>query len=356
MKKPLYLLTYEYLRKEITDGVYTYGSRLPSRRVFAEQNGISTVTVSHAYDMLCDEGYVRAKEKSGYYVIFREPELFPVGNSQVTVQTNNSHRVNSFPFTVLARTMRRVITEYGEEILEKTPNKGCPLLRNVISAYLRRSRGICANAENIIIGSGAEYLYGIVIRLLGRNRKYAIETPSYDKISQIYTAEGIAFEKLPLGRSGIESKALLNTDAEVLHITPYRSFPTDITATASKRNEYLCWAEEKNRIIIEDDFYSEFSLMKKPEETLFAAAGKNNVIYLNTFTLTVSPALRIGYAVLPEQLMELYETNVSFYSCPVPTFEQVVQAEIIANGDFERHLNREKRKRRKLQDTEKDRF
>lgn len=355
MKKPLYLLTYENLRKEITDGVYTYGSRLPSRRVYAEQNGISTVTVSHAYDMLCDEGYVRSKEKSGYYVIFREPELFPVGNSNVTVQTNNLHHVNSFPFTVLSRTMRRVITEYGEEILKKTPNKGSLLLREAISAYLRRSRGICADAENIIIGSGAEYLYGIVLRLLGRNRKYAIETPSYVKISQVYAAEGIEFEKLPLGRSGIESKALQNTDADVLHITPYRSFPTDITATASKRSEYLRWAEEKNRIIVEDDFYSEFSLMKKPEETLFAAAGKDNVIYLNTFTLTISPALRIGYAVLPEQLMGLYETNASFYSCPVPTFEQLVLAEIIANGDFERHLNREKRKRRKLQDTEKDR-
>lgn len=270
----------------------------------APTNGISTVTVSHAYDLLCDEGYIRSKEKSGYYVVFREPDLFPVSNDRFEVQLSGTQpqRASCFPFTVLARTMRRVLTEYGEEILQKTPNKGSLLLREAISA------------------------------------------------------EGIAFEKLPLGRSGIESKALQNTNAEVLHITPYRSFPTDITATASKRNEYLRWAEERNGIIIEDDFYSEFSLMKKPEETLFAAAGKNNVIYLNTFTLTVSPALRIGYAVLPEQLMGLYETNVSFYSCPVPTFEQLVLAELIANGDFERHLNREKKRRRRLQDTEKDRI
>lgn len=345
--KPIYISVYEEIRKEITDGVYPYGSRLPSRRIYAEKNGKSEVTVRHAYELLCDEGYAEAREKSGYYVIFRESDMFPVSGGKLSCKVHKIERKNNFPFSVLARTMRKVLTVYGEEILEKTPNKGSDLLRNAISAYLRRSRGIHTNAENILIGSGAEYLYGILLRTLGRERKYAIETPSYSKISQIYEAEGVCFEKLLLTADGIDSESLSNSKAEILHITPYRSFPTGITATASKRREYIRWAEERNGLIIEDDFYSEFSLMKKPEETLFAAAGKENVIYLNTFTSTISPALRIGYAVLPERIVKLYEEKAQFYSCPVPTFEQLVLAELIESGDFERHLNREKRSARK---------
>lgn len=347
-KTPLYLSIYEEIRKEITEGVYAYGSKLPSRRSYAERSGVSTVTVCHAYELLCDEGYVQARERSGYYVIFRSDDMFPVSEAYFPERFQHSVKKDRFPFSVLARTMRRVLSECGEDILIKTPNKGSLKLREAIAAYLRRSRGIHTEAENIIIGSGAEYLYGMLLRVLGKDKKYAIESPSYIKISQIYGAEGVTFETLPLGVFGIESDALRNTPAEVLHITPFRSYPSGITATASKRNEYLHWAEERDGFIIEDDFYSEFSTMKKPEETLFAAAGKENVIYLNTFTLTVSPALRIGYAVLPKRLVRLYEEKCGFYSCPVPTFEQYVLTELIESGDFERHLNRERRRRRRM--------
>lgn len=350
-KIPLYLNIYEEIRNEITEGAYPYGSKLPSRRAYAERNGVSTVTVSHAYELLCDEGYIQSRERSGYYVIFRNEDMFPVGETHYRTHYRHSAEKSSFPFSVLARTMRRVLTVYEDEILIKTPNKGSLRLREAIASYLRRSRGIFTEAENILIGSGAEYLYGTVLRILGRDKRYGIEEPSYIKISQIYGAEGIDYEKLPLGASGIETEALKNSTADVLHITPFRSFPTGITATASKRNEYLRWAEERNAVIIEDDFYSEFSTIKKPEETLFAAAGKENVIYLNTFTLTISPALRIGYAVLPKRLVRLYEERCGFYSCPVPTFEQYVLTELIESGDFERHLNRERRRRRRMTET-----
>ena len=145
--------------------------------------------------------------------------------------------------------------------------------------------------DQIVIGSGSEYLYGLIIELLGRNRIYAIESPSYKKIEQVYQATEIIYDSLPLTNAGIDSIALSNTNASVLHTTPYRSYPSGVTATASKRHEYVHWAEQSHHYIIEDDFESEFSVSAKPTETLFALSDNDNVIYLNTFSKTISPSL-----------------------------------------------------------------
>ena len=185
------------------------------------------------------------------------------------------------------------------------------------------------------------------MELLGRERVYAIESPSYQKIEQVYSACAARYEMLPLGSDGIESAALWATRADVLHISPYRSFPSGITATASKRHEYLRWAKSGARYIVEDDFESEFSVSKKPEETLFSHASCENVIYMNTFSKTISPALRVGYMVLPKRLAEEFERKLGFYSCTVPTFEQLLLARLIQSGDFERHVNRVRRKKRR---------
>ena len=198
-----------------------------------------------------------------------------------------------------------------------------------------------------MIGAGSEYLYGLIIELLGRNRIYAIEAPSYKKIEQVYEAAEVACESLPLTDSGIDSFALAKTKADVLHTTPYRSYPTGVTATASKRHAYIRWSTQGSRYIIEDDFESEFSVSAKPTETLFALSESDRVIYLNTFSKTISPSLRIGYMVLPKHLVGQFQAKLGFYSCTVPTFMQYVLTELINNGDFERHINRIRRKKRK---------
>ncbi|MBP5184246.1 MAG: PLP-dependent aminotransferase family protein, partial [Lachnospiraceae bacterium] len=141
--------------------------------------------------------------------------------------------------------------------------------------------------------------------------------------------------------------ALAAATASVLHITPYRSFPSGVTADVSKRREYLRWGEEPGRFIVEDDFESEFSLLRKHEETVFSNARSHNVIYLNTFSRTVSPALRAGYMVLPEQLVPVFAEKLGFYSCTVPTLEQYLLCDLIESGDFERHINRIRRKMRR---------
>ena len=252
-----------------------------------------------------------------------------------------------FPFSVLAKTMRRVLGELGEAILDRSPNAGCLRLREALRQYLARSRGIVADETQIVVGAGSEYLYGLIVELLGRDRVYAIESPSYKMIEQVYRASDVRYERLPLGADGIDSAALRACNADVLHISPYRSFPSGVTASASKRHEYLRWATAGGRFLVEDDFESEFSVSSKPEETLFSVTADDNTIYMNTFSKTVSPSLRVGYMVLPKRLTADFDRKLGFYSCTVPTFMQHVLAALLENGDFERHINRVRRQKRK---------
>ena len=291
---PAYLRLYERLRREIIDGSWPTGSRMPSKRQMAEEEGVSVVTVEHAYALLSDEGYLEPRERSGHYVVFRETDGFlppaetaPLPPAEETVRPD-------FPFSVLARTMRRVLSEQAESLMERCPNQGTAALRQSIARYLGRSRGIRVSPEQIWIGAGAEYLYGLIVQALGRERIYAAEDPSYEKIRRVYTAHGAVCRLLPLGPDGIRSEALASTDARVLHITPYRSYPSNVTASAAKRREYIRWAAVPGRFVVEDDFASEFTPSSKPEETVFSLADRGNVIYMNTFSQTVAPSLRMG--------------------------------------------------------------
>lgn len=346
---PAYIQLYKQVRDDIVADVYPYNTKLPSKRIIADEVGISTITVEHAYALLCDEGYVESKERSGYFVIFRANDGFAVSSSRRIPHPQHVHTDTNveFSFSTLTKTMRSVMTNMGESILERSPNEGCIELREAIRQHLARNRGIICDTEQIFIGSGSEYLYTLIVELLGRDRVYGIESPSYKKIEQVYLAADVNYESLQLGEDGIESQALWASSVDILHITPYRSFPSGITASASKRHEYLRWANADSRYIIEDDFESEFSISKKPEETLFGSSSNENVIYMNTFSKTVSPALRVGYMILPKKLVPIFEEKLGFYSCTVPTYIQYVLAELISNGDFERHINRVRRQKRK---------
>ena len=350
-KRPVYLQIYNLIRDDILNEILPFNSKLPSIRILAEELTISTITVEHAYALLCDEGYIEARERSGYFVIFRADDGFvsaPTSNIIRRLQPSNHIETSTdFPFSVLAKTMRKVISDAGEGMLERSPNLGTLELREAIRTYLAQNRGILADTEQIIIGSGSEHLYTLLVELLGRERIYAIESPSYKKIEQVYKASDVRLEKLPLTLDGIDSATLKNCSADILHISPYRSYPSGVTATASKRHEYLRWAEQGKRYIIEDDFESEFSVSRKPEETLFSHSLRDNVIYMNTFSKTVSPSFRIGYMVLPKALAKEYEEKLGFLSCTVPTYLQLVLAELITNSDFERHINRVRRLKRK---------
>ncbi len=348
-KKPAYLQLYEQLREDIVAGIWREGEKIPSKRLLSQECGVSVITVEHALGILCDEGYVRARERSGCFVCYRSADVLPVGQGERSEGEIRAHAHRStvdFPFSVLAKTMRGVIAKYDARILVKSPNLGAPELRGAIAAYLARSRGINVEPRQIVIGSGAEYLYSLIVQLLGREGIYAVEDPCYDKIRAVYRANGVACEPLRMGKDGILSAELAASRASVLHVTPFHSYPSGVTADASKRREYLAFAAARGASIIEDDFDSELTLSRKQEDTLFSLCDTGRVIYLNTFTATLAPSMRIGYMVLSHEMMERFLEKLGFYSCTVPVFEQYVLAELIENGHFERHINRARRRRR----------
>ena len=344
-----YIQLYNHFVQDIVAGVYPYGSRLPSKRIIAAETGISLVTVEHTMNLLNDEGYIEARQRSGYYVIYREADFQvspEIRQKELPKAHLSMHHVGEFPFSVLARTMRRVLLDYGEEILVKSPNRGCQELRTAICSYLGRSRGIQVQPRQIIIGSGAEYLYGMVAQFFGVGCIFGIEDPSYEKIRRVYESMGIVCDPLTLSADGIPSAELARTEARVLHVTPFHSYPSGITIGISQKREYLYWAAQRDAVIVEDNYDSELTVSSKPEDSLFSLAKGVNVIYMNTFSKTIAPSVRIGYMVLPEKLVDAFEEKLGFYSCPVPLFEQYVLAELLKSGDYERHINRVRRKRR----------
>lgn len=350
--RPAYLQLYEQLRSDIIAGILPYAGKLPSKRILAEETGVSVITVQHSYAILCDEGYVESRQRSGYFVIYKESDFISAPDTSAPAvpltHTPSSHPVKTdFPFSVLSKTMRRVLLDYGDDILIKSPNHGCPELRSAIAAYLTRSNGMSVQPDQIIIGSGAEYLYSLILQLLGKDRIFALENPSYGKIQQVYRANGVECDMLKMGSSGIKTAELTRTRASVLHVTPFNSYPSGVTASVSKRHEYLRWAEKRGGYIIEDNYDSELTVSMKNEDTVFSMSKQGSVIYLNTFSETIAPSIRVGYMVLPEKLLADFEAKLGFYSCTVPLFEQYVLAELIGGGDFERHINRVRRKRRK---------
>ena len=308
--------------------------------------------------MLKDEGYIESRERSGYYVtelrllgkknsLIRDLELMDGAKRKqlefLEVPRNYESVKKDFPESVYFKTVRSVLTEYASELLEKSPNEGCAILRNAIAKYLLRYRGIFAQPEQIIIGSGAEHLYSTVVRMFGNDKVYGLENPSYQQIRMVYEGMGARCEMLQMGKEGILSTELERTAADILHVTPFHSYPSGVTATVRKRHEYLEWAEAGHRIIIEDDFDSEFFMPGKPIDTLYMSDDSQSVIYLNTFSKSLSPSIRIGYMILPEKYLKVYREKMGEFSCTVPVLDQYILAEFIDKGHFEQHLNRVRR-------------
>ncbi len=347
---PAYIQLYHFFVEDIISGVYPYGSKLPSKRVIADETGVSVITADHAITLLGEEGYVQSRERSGVYVIYRGDDFLGNAEKKVVISYDEikDHYVGDFPFSVFAKTMRKVILDMGEDIMVKSPNQGLPELRNEICRYLARSRRISVNPVQIVVGSGAEYLYGLIAQFLGMGRTVAIEYPSYNKICEVYKTMGLECDMLTMEADGISTEELEKTKADVLHVTPFNSYPSGVTADISKKLEYLRWAKKRGGILIEDNYDSELTVSRKVEEPLFSMDRDVDVIYLNTFSRTLAPSMRIGYMILPESLVDGFNEKLGFYSCTVPSFDQYVMAELLKSGDFERHINRVRRKKRSL--------
>ena len=263
------------------------------------------------------------------------PEPAPQWFLDLTVNSPAS----GFPFSVWMRLQRQVMLDYGDRLLAPLPIQGCPELRQAIAEHLLQFRGLLVDPENILIGAGTDFLYNLLIQLLGREKTYAVEDPGYRKIRQIYAAGGVECVSAPLDIQGVIPEAL--GTAQVLHCSPSHHFPTGIVTPAPRRRQLLQWAEaQPGRYIIEDDYDSEFRFHAHPVPALLAMDHGGKVIYMNTFSKTLAPSIRISYMILPPDLMAVFREKLGFYSCTVPSFEQYTLARFLSGGRFEKHINR----------------
>lgn len=362
---PLYISLYEAIRNDIANGILNSGVKLPSKRVMALNNGVSVITVENAYELLLSEGYIYSKPKSGYYVSTfsferresrvksesHEEKKEQRGEKDLIDLSSNLTPSDLFPFESWLKAAKSVFSSSKEKLMDNPPSEGIRELRESISGYLEDYRGLKVDPDDIIIGAGSEYLYQLLILLLGRDKRYGIEDPGYPKVGKIYSINGVPLSYLPLDKSGICPEELRKKDIEIVHITPSHQYPKGIIMPITRRLELLTWAAEKDgRYIVEDDYDSVLRLEGKPVPALKSIDTEGRVIYLNTFSRTLCSTARIGYMVLPQSLMEKYRRELSFLSSTVSTFEQYTLNKFMSLSKFESHIARMRTYYRKKRD------
>ncbi len=357
----IYEYLYQRIKQDILDGNLHGDERLPSKREFAKHHQISLKTVENTYEQLLTEGYIYAEEKRGYFVMplgepgnrtSRHERHVPFSVYQGDIEeehyfadfTSNQAAIEMFPFGTWAKTLRNVLTDKDTTLLETVPFQGIFELRQSIAKYLYGFRGIQVSPDQIVIGAGTEYLYGRLIQLLGKDHVYAVEDPGYQKITKIYNVHNVPWEYIDVDENGMQINKLYESQASVVHVSPGHHFPTGSIMPIARRKALLEWAEaDRERYIIEDDYDSEFRFSRKPVPAIQSINHNHRVIYMNTFSKTLAPSIRISYMVLPRKLMERYVSTMNFYSCTVSAFEQYAMAEFMNKGYFERHIHRMKK-------------
>ena len=344
---PLYEALYRCIRADILTGALAANEKLPSKRALAANLKVSKITVETAYYQLLSEGYIRSEEKVGYFVE-SVPQAQQVASTKAEAAPKNEEAklldltANGpvhFPFSVWSKLQREVVLDLGERLLLPLHYQGLPELRQAIAAHLGQFRGMQVDPENILIGAGTDFLYNLLIQLLGRDKSYAVEEPGYGKIRKIYAAAGAACVDAKMDKLGVDPGCL--QAAQVLHISPAHHFPTGLVTPLSRRQALLAWANAApGRYIIEDDYDSEFRFSAHPLPTMQSLDGGKRVIYMNTFSKTLAPSIRVSYMVLPAGLMAVFREKLGFYSCTVPSFQQYTLARFIERGHFEKHINR----------------
>lgn len=366
----LYEYVYQQIRDDIVAGRIAAGEHLPSKRAFASHLGISVITIENAYSQLLAEGYICSKPRRGYYacelpeapVLATAAEDADRDTAPASLGVHDSYgQPEQFaPLSPSAleaahlwqSALRATLTSEDErEIFSPAPAQGTARLRLAIAHHLRGTRGMNVNPDNIVIGAGAQLLDTMLVQLLGADKIYAVEDPGYLRLTRIYQAMGCKVRHIPLDGEGVNLGELLDAGADVLHLMPSHQYPTGLVTSIARRYALLSWAAERpGRYLIEDDFDCEFRLAGKPIPALASIDAAQSVIYTNTFSKSLSSALRLAYMVLPDELMERFRRELGFYASSVSSVDQVALARLLESGDYERHVNRVRVRAREARD------
>jgi len=354
-KTAKYEQLYNHIKLLIHNDTLKAYEKLPSKRQLATHLKISQITVESAYMQLKAEGYIQSVNKVGFFV---EPTTFirespkndinltitkPVPKTYVYDLKTNVIDPLHFPYELWSKLEKEAFQDVNHSLLNSGDSFGYVGLRKQISDYLFQYRGIKADESQIVIGAGTEVLLQLLTFLLGTSCRYALETPGYPKLEKLYQAFGINPKLIELDEFGMIVSELERAQIDVVHVSPSHQFPTGIVMPITRRIQLLTWANQSlKRYIIEDDYDSEFRFAGNPIPALQGLDQFGKVIYLNSFSKSIAPTLRMSFMVLPQELLNRYLQSFGFLSCSVPIFDQIALSRFMESKAFEKHLNRMK--------------
>lgn len=361
--EPMYHQIYSYIKDEIMRGRLKCDEKLPSARELAGYLSVSRNPVDAAYEQLVAEGYVYSMPKRGYFVnritytqqigseSKDEPEEEKEKQREWRFDFNpDAVDVENFPYSVWKTIGRSVLNNH--ELFQAGDYRGDLPLRRAVTDYLHGSRGVVCSSSNVIIGAGIGYLLQILAVMFQEDKRIAFEEPGYVRAKNILSSNGFEIHNIEMKGAVIDIGKLRENNINLCYVTPSHQFPLGTVMSIAKRQEILQWAAaKKERYIIEDDHDSEYRYKGKPIPALQSIDTLGKVIYIGTFSKSIGPALRMGYMVLPDRLMERFRRNCGGYNCPVSRFDQAIVADFIHKGFFEKHLNRMRKKYKEKHDT-----
>ena len=360
MKKILYLEIYEYVIDKIKHKQWLPSFKIPSKRKLSEAFNVSLITVATALEQLESEGYIYSKERIGYFVcdieILTKHEaidnyhLETINDDYLFDFRNNNGDILNFPFSNWQKIERKILNDNKELLFNKPQSFGEQPLRKAIANYLNNNLAMNVSYKQVIITSGSDNSYNNLINFFGRKKKYGLEDPGYQNISSIYKLNDLKYKYIKLDDYGIDINELKKSKVDIVHVSTNHHYPSGIVMPISRRYELIKWAKDNDSIIVEDDYDVELRLRGKLINPLFTL-DDNNVVYLNTFSLTLNPGFRIAYMVLPKRLVNEYEEKMSTFKCNVSKLEQLTLAEFISSGAYERYLNKKKKRYQDIRNT-----
>lgn len=348
-KKPLFVQLYEELKKDIVEN-YETGQKIPSIRKICSTYNLSKNTVENAYSQLVVEGYIESIPKSAYVVTHSLYSDFNSKNiDKIKTEDIEEYKYefsiarlekDSFPLKLWKRLFTKAVDE-SIDFGKYQNGQGEFGLRVQIADYLTKSRGVNCNANQIVVCNGFADSMGLVARIFKDSDKtFAIESPGYYIASDVFSSYNYEVLDIPILEDGIDLKALKTSNSKLVYITPSHQYPTGIALPITKRMELLKWAKDVNGYIIEDDYDSELNYENRPIPSLQGLDKNDRVIYVGTFSKSLSPMIRVSYMVLPNSLLKTYK---SFYDLRTPRVcitTQKVLEKFIQEGHWDSHLRK----------------
>jgi GntR family transcriptional regulator / MocR family aminotransferase len=372
---PLQRQIYDQWRVGILTGRFRRGERVPSSRAFADAYDVARVTVTVAYDQLLAEGYFETRRGSGTFVSSELPDealrpmpvdaavqpvaykirlslygsrlgdirRLPVSARQLTL-SNVSPDLTWFPFSVWRRLISRHLRRATPTLFDhRAQPAGLEILRSEIASHLARTRAVRCTPEQVIVVSGSQQALDLCARLLlDRGDEAAVEEPGYPGARQLFLAHGARLTTMPVTDSGASTDGLTNR-TRLVHVTPSHQFPTGVSMTLARRLELLEWARTRAAVVLEDDYDSEYRYSGAPLPAMHSLANGVGVIYVGTFSNVMFRGLRIGYVVVPVELIATFTTAKWMADRHTTLLEQAALADFLGEGHFERHVRRMRR-------------